>query len=75
MEEEWGMFWDPTVRVSGGEWVWVGGGVAVEEVRHGVTDVNVDAVANDANCNGERERERERESEINLSGLDWGLGF
>ena len=43
----------------------------------GVTDVNVDAVANDANCNGEREREREREreSEINLSGLDWGLGF
>ena len=44
-------------------------------MRHGVTDVNVDAVANDANCNGERERERERESEINLSGLDWGLGF
>ena len=34
-------------------------------MRHrGVTNVNVDVVANDANCNGEREREREREREI-----------
>ena len=40
-----------------------------EEVHHGgVTDVNVDAVANDANCNGERERERDK--------FIWvGLGF